>query len=282
MNKRFYSMEKTGNALDLYVFGDITSHQFFENDVTEHSVVEQIAKADVDKINVHISSYGGEVKTGVAIYNTLKSHKAKVTTYCDGFACSIASVIFMAGDERIMNEASALMMHDVWQETAGNAEQLRKIADDLDKINQLSLTAYKAHSSLSEEDIKALMDKETWILPEEALEYGFATSIEKSEKKNASQNAKMQLLEIIKQYQQEADTQDADEGEKDEPETDEDTQTDTEDATTDEGNADDGETDDGENPDDTADEPTDDEEDGKDEEKTSQKITKFFNAILNM
>ena len=153
---------------------------------------------DVSEINVYINSYGGEVAEGLAIYNALKRHKAKVTTYCDGFACSIASVIFMAGDERVMNESSLLMIHNAWTLAEGNAQELRKQADDLEKITQASVEAYKSHSSLSEEDIKALMDAESWILPSEAIEYGFATKIQKTENSKASQNSMFKLFEMVK------------------------------------------------------------------------------------
>ena len=81
---------------------------------------------DTDEIEVHINSNGGAVSEGLAIYNVLKNSKAKVTTYCDGFACSPASVIFMAGDERVMNGASLLMIHDAWTYGQGNAAELRK------------------------------------------------------------------------------------------------------------------------------------------------------------
>lgn len=277
MNK-FYSMEKVGNTLDISIFGDITSYQFFENDITEYSIDKQTKNADVERINVHISSYGGEVKAGLAIYNLLKNHNAKIVTYCDGFACSIASVIFMAGDERIMNDSSALMIHNAWGSVDGNAEQLRKQADDLDKITQLSVTAYKAHSALSEEEIKDLMNKESWLLPDEALEYGFATGIEKTENKTASQNAKMRLLDIIKVYRQEADTQEADEDEEENTENGEDEETDTEDE-----KAEDEENNEEESPDDTAeDEPPEDEDGEKDEKKSEQSISEFFKAILKM
>ena len=152
---------------------------------------------DISQINVFINSYGGEVAEGLAIYNALKRHKAKVVTHCDGFACSIASVVFMAGDERIMSESSLLMVHNAWTRGSGNAEALRKMADDLDKITQASVAAYKAHSNLTEEEIKALLDGETWILPEEALEYGFATSIAKTESNKASQSARASFANIV-------------------------------------------------------------------------------------
>ena len=280
MRKQYYSMEKVGTEANINIYGDITSWAWEE--VGEMSAVllsNQLAELgdDVSKINVYINSYGGEVAEGLAIYNALKRHKAKVVTYCDGFAASIASVIFMAGDERIMNDSSLLMIHNAWSWGVGNADQLRKQADDLDKITQASVVAYKAHSTLSEEEIKDLMDKETWILPDEALEYGFATSIEKTEKKAASQNAKKLLLDIIKQYQKKADEQEADEGEEEKPDTDEEETEDTEGE-----NTDTEETEDEESPDDTEETPPDDEEDGEKEEKTSQKIEMFFNAILNM
>lgn len=250
MRKNYYSMEKIGQEANINIYGDICSYPFEDTAPTAKSLIAMLdGLEDVSKINVYINSYGGEVAEGLAIYNALKRHKAKVITYCDGFAASIASVIFMAGDERIMNESSLLMIHNAWSWGDGNAEQLRKLADDLEKITQASVIAYKAHSTLSEEEIKALMDKETWILPDEALEYGFATGIEKAGKKAASQSAKMSLLEIIKKHRQETQDEDTDEEEK--PNT---------------------EDEDEENSEDTEDE----------EEKTSQKISMFFNAIFRI
>lgn len=281
MKKNYYSMERIGQEANINIYGDICSYPFEDTAPTAKSLTAMLdGLEDVSKINVYINSYGGEVAEGLAIYNALKRHKAKIVTYCDGFAASIASVIFMAGDERIMNESSLLMIHNAWSWGEGNAEQLRKQADDLEKISQASVIAYKAHSTLSEEEIKALMDNETWILPDEALEYGFATGIEKAAKKAASQNAKMSLLELIKKHRQEADTQDADTDEEEEPKTDKGKDADTEDETTDKDK-----TDDGESPDDTdKGEPTDDENagGGEAEEKTSQKINMFFNAIFKI
>lgn len=293
--KKYFAMEKVGNEANVNIYGDITSWAWEElgemSAVILSKQLEQLT--DVERINVYINSYGGEVAEGLAIYNALKRHKAKVVTYCDGFAASIASVIFMAGDERIMNESSLLMIHNAWTFCEGNAEQLRKQADDLEKITQASVIAYKAHSTLSEEEIKDLMDKETWLLPTEALEYGFATDIEKTEKKAASQNAKMRLLDIIKMYRQEADTEDADDGE-DEQETpveDEDKDGGGESTEEEEKPVEeeiDGADDDSEdqNPDDTEDEPTEDEEtdeDGdEDEPQAAQKLNGFFNAILKI
>ncbi len=258
--KKYYSLTQNDGVLDLDIYGDITSVPWNKGDVSAVDLAEQLKNADVEQINVYISSYGGEVQTGLAIYNALKRHKAKVTTYCDGFACSIASVIFMSGDERVMNEASLLMIHNAWTGAVGNAEELRKQAEDLDKITQASVEAYKAHSSLEEEEIKALMDAETWILPEEALEYGFATTISKTENVHASQNAFAKLVEIVKAYQAAEKTDDDEEPEEKEVE----------------------ETEKNQEKEDISDETKDKEKTENDEEKTNQHLIGFFNAIAKM
>lgn len=175
--KKYFALETKENEAEVTIFGDITSWPWLDSDVSAHMLSKQIADLDVDTINVHISSYGGEVQEGLAIYNALKQHKAKIKTYCDGFACSIASVIFMAGEERIMSNASLLMIHNPWTYTEGNAQELRKKADDLDKMAQASVNAYMNHVDISEEEVKKLLDEETWLTPTEALEYGFASSV---------------------------------------------------------------------------------------------------------
>lgn len=186
---KYYALEKNGTSADLYIFGDITSWPWYEKDKDAYSIVKDLQELDADEVNVHINSYGGEVAEGLAIYNTLKNSNIKVTTYCDGFACSVASVIFMAGDERIMNKASLLMIHNAWSYGVGNANELRKQADDLDKITQASINAYMSRISISETELKKKMDDESWITAEEALVDGFATSILETEENQVSQSA---------------------------------------------------------------------------------------------
>ena len=101
---------------------------------------------------------------GLAIYNALKRHKAKVTTYVDGFACSIASVIFAAGDERIMSDTSLLMIHNAWTWASGNANELRKQAEDLEKITQASINAYMQIVNIEEDELKEMMDKKLGLM----------------------------------------------------------------------------------------------------------------------
>lgn len=280
---KYYSMKKVGNVLELSIFGDISSVAY-DGSVTAKSIYDQIKDADVERINVRINSYGGEVAEGLAIYNALRKHKAKVVTYCDGFACSIASVIFMAGDERIMSDSSLLMIHNAWTCGVGNADQLRKQADDLEKITQASVTAYKEHSTLSEEEIKKLMDEETWILPEEAIEYGFATGIEKAESNGkAAQNALNALCGLVKAYKASVkeEAEDDDEEGKDDATDDEKPDTDDKDDT-DDTKTDDDAPDGDETPDDDEDKDPEETDDEKEKKKAAEKVSGFFNAILKM
>lgn len=199
MNKKYFAMVQENNEATINIYGDITSWEWYESDVSSYTLSKQLENLDVDKINVYINSYGGEVAEGLAIYNALKRHKAKVTTYCDGFACSISSVIFMAGDERVMSNASLLMIHNAlvsW--TSGNANELRKQADDLDVITQASINAYMESVNITEEELKNMLDAETWISPQDAIDKGFATSIINEKNSNkASQSVKSSLVQMV-------------------------------------------------------------------------------------
>lgn len=186
---KYYALESARNEADLYIFGDITSWPWMEKDKDAYGIVKELQELEADYVNVHINSYGGEVAEGLAIYNVLKNSSAKVTTYCDGFACSAASVIFMAGDERIMNSASLLMIHNAWSRASGNAEDFRKQAEDLDKITQASVNAYMSRIKITENELKDKMNKETWLTAEEALSDGFATRIMEEDDKGVSQSA---------------------------------------------------------------------------------------------
>ena len=204
MKNKFYQLMIENNQANIYIYGDIVSWEWFESDVSSYTLAREIEGLDVDDINVFINSYGGEVAEGLAIYNSLRRHKAKVKTYCDGFACSAASVVFMAGDERIMSNASLLMIHNAWSLTSGDSNKLRKHADDLETITQASVRAYMAAINITEEKLKAMMDAETWIDPSYALEIGFATSIvDDGAGKNANQSIKKKLTEIIIKQQTE-------------------------------------------------------------------------------
>lgn len=185
--KRFYQIthDEQSRSVDIDIYGNITSYPYVDESTGEqHGVSSKGLKAEIDAvqadtINVYINSNGGDVAEAVAICSALSRNSAKVHTYCDGFACSAASVIFCAGDQRTMGKLGLLMIHNcsVYNWGPMNADELRKMADDADKVNQASITMYKAVTGMSDEEIKKLMDAETWMTAEEAVKYGFATDI---------------------------------------------------------------------------------------------------------
>ena len=134
------------------------------------------ALGDVDTIDVRISSGGGSIVEGNAIFNALKRHPANIVTHIDSLAASMASVIAMAGDEIRMAANGLFMIHNPWTMSAGGADQLRKDADLLDKM-QVNIRNSYERSNLDSEALDAAMDAETFYTAEEALEAGFIDSI---------------------------------------------------------------------------------------------------------
>lgn len=199
MSNKYYALVVEDREASINIYGDITSWPWIDSDISSYNLSRAIEGMDVDVINVYINSYGGEVGEGLAIYNSLKRHKAKIKTFCDGFACSIASVIFMAGDERIMSNASLLLVHNAWVSyISGNSAELRKQAADLDVITQASVNAYMSSINITEDELKEMLDNETWIVPQDALTMGFATSIVNDNvNKNLNQSVKKKVMELL-------------------------------------------------------------------------------------
>ena len=186
MKKNMWEIKQqtTPGVLDLYIYGDVEGDGYdwwrdevIRSETSANTFREELAAyPDVTQINIYINSYGGSVFEGTAIYNQLKRHPAHKTVYVDGFACSIASVIAMAGDEVVMPRNALMMVHNMWMYVQGNAAELRKAADDLDKINEAGRAAYleKAGEKLTPEVIAKLEDDETWLTAEECISYGLA------------------------------------------------------------------------------------------------------------
>ena len=173
------SAEKSDN-LELYIYSTVESDGFWWNSETSarHFKDELAKHPNAKEITVYITSLGGSVMEGIAIYNQLKRHPAHVTVQIDGFACSIASVIAMAGDKVIMPKNTVMMIHNAWTIAVGNSRELHKAADDLEVINQASRQAYldKAGDKLSEEKLTELLDGETYLTAEQCMEYGLIDS----------------------------------------------------------------------------------------------------------
>ncbi len=184
--KRLWELKQAAQAgvLELYIYGDVESDgynwwsgQTVESETSAAHFRNELAKyPDAREIRVYINSYGGSVFEGTAIYNQLRRHPAQVTVYIDGFACSVASVVAMAGDRVIMPKNAMMMIHNAYLYAVGNAEELRKAADDLDVINRGNRQAYlqKAGDRLSEEALIAMLDAETWLTAEDCIRLGLA------------------------------------------------------------------------------------------------------------
>lgn len=186
-NKRMWEIKQQTDhpdMLELYIYGDVQGDRvsFWTGEVTEsktsaeHFKNELAQHGDVKQIDIYINSYGGSVFEGTAIYSQLKRHPAHKTVYVDGFACSIASVIAMAGDEIIMPRNAMMMIHNMWMYCEGNSAELRKAADDLDKINEAGREAYlqRAGDKLTADKLREMQDAETWLNAEECIAYGLA------------------------------------------------------------------------------------------------------------
>lgn len=195
MENNFLNFKKKSETeTELYVYGNIEKKDWIDNwlgtgkDKTDaFTLKDALMQVDTPNLTVRINSYGGSVSEGLAIYSLLSEFKGHLKTIVDGFACSAASVIFMAGQERVVPENGLLMIHNAWSYAEGDANVMKKMAEDLEKITQPSLNIYVNKTGLSEKKVKEMMDREEWITSQEAYELGFSTA--------QTRNEPMQALE---------------------------------------------------------------------------------------
>ena len=166
---------------ELLLYGEISDFTWWGDEVTPRQFREDLeALGDIDELRVYINSPGGDVFAGQAILSTLKRHKARKVVYIDGLAASAASVVAMAGDVIRMPKNAMMMIHNVWTIAIGDANELREVADALDRITESVVAAYQEKTGLDADEIRRMMDAETWMTAEEAVEKGFADEIEET------------------------------------------------------------------------------------------------------
>lgn len=200
--KKFWNFINKGKTGELMLYGEISSVTWYGDEVTPKNFKADLdALGDIDTLNIYINSPGGDVFAGQSIYSMLTRHKAKKVVYVDGLAASISSVIAMAGDVIKMPKNAMMMIHNAWTIAAGNKDDLRKIAEDMEKIDETIVGVYAAKTGKSEEDIKALMDAETWMGADEAVELGFADEMEE-----AKEIAALVTPEILAKYKHPPET----------------------------------------------------------------------------
>lgn len=178
-----YLNKEDKKEADLLLYGVIGDDGYWDSVGSKEFAQDLGMIEDVETINVRINSPGGDVFAGQAIYSTLKRCKSKIVVYIDGLAASIASLIAMAGDKIVMPKNSMMMIHKPWSFSAGNANDMRTMADTLDKVEESLLVAYVDKTKLAEDEIKELLNAETWLTAADALQKGFCDEIEETEVK---------------------------------------------------------------------------------------------------
>jgi ATP-dependent Clp protease, protease subunit len=192
ISKKFEIMNSAdGKSADLYLYGSIGSGWY--SDISAKNVKDKLSQIDADTINIHINSPGGDVFDSITIHNLLKNHKASIVIHIDGLAASGASVIAMAADKIIMPKNAMMMIHNAWTFAAGNAKALRKVADDLEKIDTAVTESYMGRFVGERAELERLLSDETFLTAEECNAFGFCDEIADELKEDPEEDLETEL-----------------------------------------------------------------------------------------
>lgn len=172
-------MNKTSTEADIVIYAGIGQDYWGDGSmISAKAFSDELKKLPetITTLNVRINSPGGDVFDGIAIYNRLKQHKAKKIVHIDGLAASIASIIALAGDEIIIGDGALYMVHLPWTFTYGNRMELDNTINRLMDIEEQMIGIYTKKTKMSRSDIRALLEAETWMGAEEAIDKGFVDS----------------------------------------------------------------------------------------------------------
>ena len=175
--KKWQPLAMTEGENTINVLDEIGDDWWSDSDVTVQRVMTKLKQANGADVVVNINSFGGSMFEGMAIYNLLLQYEGQVHVKILGLAASAASVIAMAGDTIEMMPASFLMIHNAWTIAAGNRHDFTQLSLELKPFDDAMASIYKAQSQMETKDIVAMMDAETWINADTALEKGFITGI---------------------------------------------------------------------------------------------------------
>ena len=176
--KRFWNFAKNEDVGELTLYGEISDVSWFGDEIVPAQFKKDLDDlGDISTLNIYINSGGGDVFAGQTIYSMLKRHKAHKVVHIDGLAASIASIIAMAGDEVIMPSNAMMMIHNAWTFASGNKDDLRDMADTLEKIDGMLAGVYVDKTGRELAEVEEKMNAETWFTADEALEFGLIDSI---------------------------------------------------------------------------------------------------------
>ena len=176
---KFWNVMKNDEekSAELILYGSIGSDEYWD-DISDKAFKQDIENlGDVENIILHINSPGGSVFSAVAIANTLKNHKAKITANIDGLAASAATIITSACDTVKMPKNALFMVHNPITFAYGNNQDMQKTLEMLNKVKNSIIETYLNKAKTDKETLSELMDNETWMSAEEAKEYGFIDEI---------------------------------------------------------------------------------------------------------
>lgn len=173
---RVKALSSSKGVIEIY---DFIGESFFSQGVTPKRISRELKElGNISELEVRINCPGGSVFDGMAIYNLIKQHKARVTVYVDGMALSMGSVIAMVGDEIIMPANAMMMIHNPWSLAVGDANELEHAADVLRKIEAQIRDIYSERTGNDPDAILEMMNEETWMTGTEAAEMGFADQVD--------------------------------------------------------------------------------------------------------
>ena len=172
--KKFWNWKnQTQEERTLFLNGTIAEESWFDDEVTPQLFKDELNAGKGD-ITVWINSPGGDCVAAAQIYNMLSNYKGKVTVKIDGIAASAASVIAMAGNEVYMSPVSMMMIHNPATVAWGDHTEFAKAIEMLDEVKESIINAYVLKTGLSRAKLSHLMDSETWMNANKAIELGFA------------------------------------------------------------------------------------------------------------
>lgn len=180
-NKKFWRLQNAVEGSDsrLYIDGVISEESWWGDEATPQQLRQELKEIKGDKLEVVINSPGGDVWAGVAMHDALKELDAEVTIKVSGLAASIASVIAMAGDKIVMTPGSTMMIHKASMLAWGNSDDMQKAIDMLKTAEEGIVAIYAERTGKPSEEINDMMEAETWMSAEKAVELGFADSVVK-------------------------------------------------------------------------------------------------------
>lgn len=196
--------DEDAKVTNITIYG-IIGQSWWSDSFSAKDIDDALNAAEENDIIINLNSPGGDAFDGISIFNRLKRHKGNVTVHVDGYACSAASIIAMAGDEVVMELGSMMMIHEASSVVWGTKTDMRKEAEVLEELEEGLVDIYSTKTTLSRDEVKEKINAETWMSASTAVELGFAskTSTVDSEEDEQEEtilvnNSKKNILEELK------------------------------------------------------------------------------------